>query len=119
MNSEPCFTGFRGVRRDANMLVPDIQQPPADPDIDSGDPCPEDEECFESRPDAGAMEEAIGWFMDGMEAQERSGFKDLHRFLERLPVPTPCQGLPAVSFQMMPVWPDNTKFIQSTFVVSL
>ena len=26
--------------------------------------------------------------MDGLEAQEHSGFKDLHRFLGRLPVPT-------------------------------
>jgi hypothetical protein len=24
--SETCFTGFRGVLRDANMLVPDAQQ---------------------------------------------------------------------------------------------
>ena len=40
--SEPCFTGFRGVLRDANMLVSDAQQPPADQDIDKGDPCPED-----------------------------------------------------------------------------
>jgi hypothetical protein len=45
VNTEPYFTGFRGVRRDANMLVPDVQQAPADPDIDSGDyenPCPGD-----------------------------------------------------------------------------
>ena len=50
--SEPRFTGFRGVpQRDANMLVPDAQQPPADLDIDRDDPCPEDEECFD-RPDA-------------------------------------------------------------------
>jgi hypothetical protein len=34
------------------------------------------------------MEEAIGKFMDGMEAQERGGFKELHRLLARLPVPT-------------------------------
>ena len=34
------------------------------------------------------MEEAISKFMDGMEAQKRSGLKDLHRFLGRLPVPT-------------------------------
>ncbi len=26
-------------------------------------------------------------FLDGMEGQERSGFKDLHRFLDRLPLP--------------------------------
>ncbi len=82
-DSEPCFTGFKfqGVLCDANMLVPDVQQPPADPDIDSCDPCQEDEECFESRQDAGTMEQAIGRFMDGMEAKEHSGFlvKDLHR----------------------------------------
>jgi hypothetical protein len=39
-------------------------------------------------PDADAMEEAITKFLDGMEGQERSGFKDLHRFLGRLPCPT-------------------------------
>jgi hypothetical protein len=33
------------------------------------------------------MEEAITKFLDGMERQERSGFKDLHRFLGRLPLP--------------------------------
>ena len=52
------------------------------------DPCPEDDEFFEARPDAATMEEAIGKFMDGMEAQERDGFKDLHQFVGRLPVPT-------------------------------
>ena len=34
------------------------------------------------------MEEAISRFMNGMEAQECSGFKDLHSLLGRLPVPT-------------------------------
>ena len=93
--SEPCFTGFRGVLRDAYMQVPDAQQPPADLDIDRDDPCPEDEEFFD-RPDAATMEEAISWFMDGMEAQECCGLKDLHRFklLERLPVPTVKPSLP-------------------------
>ena len=38
VNTEPCFTGFQGVWHDANMLVPDVQQPPADLDIDRGDP---------------------------------------------------------------------------------
>ncbi len=28
---------------DANMLVPDAQQPPEDQDIDQGDPCQEDD----------------------------------------------------------------------------
>jgi hypothetical protein len=82
-----CITGFRAALRD----VPGFQQPSADPGSDEGDyngPCPEDEELFETRPDAETMEEAISNFMDGMEAQERGGFKDLHRFLGRLPVPT-------------------------------
>ncbi len=57
---------------DANMLVSDAQQPPADQDndrVDNRDPCPEDEEYFD-RQDAATMEEAISGFMDGMEAQE-------------------------------------------------
>ena len=50
--SEPLFTGFQGVlQHDANMPVPDAQQPPADLDIDRDDPCPENEEFFD-RPDA-------------------------------------------------------------------
>ena len=49
-------------------------------------PCPEDEEFF-VRPDAVAMDEAIGKFSDGLEGQEHSGFKELHRFLATLPVP--------------------------------
>ncbi len=39
------------MQRDANMLVPDAQQPPADQDNDIGDPCPEDDEFFD-RPNA-------------------------------------------------------------------
>ncbi len=82
-HTEPCFTGFRGARRDANTRVPDVQQQHANLnlDIDEGgnqDPCLEDEDFFQSRPDAATMEEAISKFMDGMEAQERSGFKELH-----------------------------------------
>ena len=51
------------------------------------DPCPpEDEECFEA-PDAESMEEAISKFVDGLEAQERSGFDDIHRLIQRLPLP--------------------------------
>ena len=53
-------------------------QPPA-PDhasMEEGDPlpCPEDEEFFESRPDAADMEEAISKFMEGMEQQEHTGY---------------------------------------------
>ncbi len=38
------------------------------------------------------MEEAISLFMDGMEAQERGGFNDLHGLVGRLPVPTVKAG---------------------------
>ncbi len=71
--------------------MPDIEQPPIDQEMDksgNNDPCPEDEEFFHARPDAATMEEAIGNFMDGIEAQERDGFKHLHQFVGRLPVPT-------------------------------
>jgi len=68
--------------------MPDVQPMHADADHGDQDPCQEDEEFFESRPDAATMEEAIGKFMDGMEAQERGGFKELHSLLARLPVPT-------------------------------
>ena len=58
-------------------------------DDDEGvdNPCIEDEEFFQGRPDADDMEEAITRFLHGMEGQERSGFKDLHRFLGCLPLP--------------------------------
>jgi hypothetical protein len=88
--SETCLTGFREVLLDANMLVPDAQQPPVDQDNDRGDnrdPCQEDDEFFE-RPDAATMEEAISRLMDGLKVQDSSGFNDLLSFLGRLPVPT-------------------------------
>ncbi len=66
-------------------------QPPADQDNDRGDPCQEDDKFFD-RQDAATMEEAISLFMDGMEAQERGGFNDLHCLLGRLPVPTVKAG---------------------------
>ncbi len=68
-------------------------QPPSDQDNGRGDPCQEDDEFFD-RPDAATMEEAISLFMDGMEAQERGGFNDLHGLLGRLPVPTVKAGQP-------------------------
>ena len=82
------MTGFRGAHSDANMRMPDVQPMHADAEHGNQDPCQEDEEFFELRPDAATMEEAIGKFMDGMEAQERGGFKELHSLLARLPVPT-------------------------------
>ncbi len=51
-------------------------------------PCPEDEEFFESRPDALDMEEAICKFMvEGMEREECTGYNALHKLLQTLPVP--------------------------------
>jgi hypothetical protein len=38
------------------------------------------------------MEEAITKFLDGMVVQERSCFKDLHRFLGSLPLPVEKVG---------------------------
>ena len=77
--------------------MPDVEHPPtADPgsenEGDNDAPCPEDEEFIKSRPDAETMEEAINKFMDGTEDQEHGGFKDMHQFLERLPVPTAKTG---------------------------
>ncbi len=51
------------------------------------DPCPlGDNEFFETL-DADSMEETISKFMDGLEAQERSGFDDIHRLIQCLPLP--------------------------------
>ena len=67
-----------------------ILEPPAQSSVeqDEGDPCPapEDEEFFQG-PDTESKEEAINKFLDGMEDQERSGFKGIDRLLGRLPVP--------------------------------
>ena len=49
MVPKPCFTGFRGARRDANKRMPDAEEPPLDLEMDesgNNDPCPEDEEFF-------------------------------------------------------------------------
>jgi hypothetical protein len=42
---------------------------------------------FFQGPDTESKEDAINKFLDGMEDQERSGFKGIDRFLGRLPVP--------------------------------
>ena len=66
--SEPSFTGFLGVQHDANMQVPDAQQPAQDNDRDHGDPCPEGDQDFD-RLDAATMEEAISCFDTLLRAQ--------------------------------------------------
>jgi hypothetical protein len=68
-----------------------VVAPPAvdtEQEHDGGDPnpCSEDEEFFKGL-DADGMEEAISKFLDGLEGQERSGFKGMHSFLAKLPVP--------------------------------
>ena len=68
------------------MVQPPVNSEEQHDDRDA-DPCPpEDEECFDA-PDAASMEEAISKFVEGLEAQERSGFDDIHRLLKGLPVP--------------------------------
>jgi hypothetical protein len=52
-------------------------------------PCAEDEEIFESSPDAEDMEEAISKFMEGMEREECTGYNALHKLLQTL---YPAQG---------------------------
>ena len=68
------------------MVQPPVSSEEQHDDRDAA-PCPpEDEECFDA-PDAASMEEAISKFVEGLEAQERSGFDDIHRLLKGLPVP--------------------------------
>jgi hypothetical protein len=85
---EGSTADFRGAHRDAAARV--ILEPPAQSSVeqDEVDACPEpeDEEFFQG-PDTEGKEEAINKFLDGMEDQERSGFKGIDRLLGRLPVP--------------------------------
>ena len=61
-------TGFHASHRDAAMPPPSSNQ--ASREDGDSHPCPEEEEFFQSRPDAADMEEAIGKFMEGMEKPE-------------------------------------------------
>jgi hypothetical protein len=61
--------GFRGLRCDEDMLAGGpVSTQPHVTDDDEGDdnPCIEDEEFFQGRPDADDMEEAITKFLDGI-----------------------------------------------------
>ena len=80
-------TGFRGSHRDDAMQAP----APAHTSCEDGDPrpCAEDEEFFESRPDAADMDEAVSKFMEGMEREECTGYNALHKLLQTL---YPAQG---------------------------
>ena len=88
-NSFSYGIGFRSANRDEPELseryVP-AQESVLDEDLDR-DPCEEDEDFFESRPNAEEMEQAIGKFLDGMPVVESNGYEQLHRHLARLPVP--------------------------------
>ncbi len=72
---------FRGSHRDDARAM---QAPAAaHTSCEEGDPrpCPEDEEIFESRPDAADMEEAIS------KSEECTGYNALHKQPQTLPVP--------------------------------
>ena len=65
--------------------------PEAEDAVEEGqdpNPCEEDEEFFNSRPDAEEMEAAISKFLDAMPALELDGFQHLHKQLARLPLPS-------------------------------
>ncbi len=84
------YAGFRAFRRDEYMRAGgpvSIQPHVTDDDEGDDNPCSEDEEFFQGRPGAEDMEEAITKFLDGLEGQERSGFKYLHRFFGWRPCP--------------------------------
>jgi hypothetical protein len=88
LNHSCKYAGFRGfLRDDAGGWSGDNAASHTNDDEGDDNPCSEDEEFFQGRPDAEEMEEAITKFFDGMEGQERSGFKGLHRFLGQLPCP--------------------------------
>jgi hypothetical protein len=85
-HDEGSTAGFRGAHRNAAAPQPPAQSSLEQEEADIGCPEPEDEEFFQG-PDTESKEEAINKFLDGMEDQERSGFKGIDRFLRRLPVP--------------------------------
>jgi hypothetical protein len=70
-----AITGFRGSRRDEDIQAggPVSTQPPVTDDEERDyNPCSEDEEFFQGRPDADAMEEAIAKFLDGWNGVARA-----------------------------------------------
>ena len=73
-----------------------LQTGPAQANTEEGEgdpnPCKEDEELFEVRPDAEGMEKAISKFMDGMDQQDHTGFDEVHKPLQLLPVPEDKNG---------------------------
>ncbi len=68
------------------MVQPPISSEQQHDERDPDPGPPEDEECFDAQ-DAASMEEPISKFVEGLEAQELSGFDDIHRLLKGLPVP--------------------------------
>ncbi len=85
-----CFSfivldGYRDAALRESVQPTEVQ-PPVDSDEDDPRPAAEDDEFFQA-PDAQSKEEAINKFLDGIEGQECSGFKDIHRFLNHLPLP--------------------------------
>jgi hypothetical protein len=93
MVSPVVSTGLRGRQRDADAGKRDIPLPSASlDDVDGGNPCPEDGDFFDARPDAEDTEEAINKFLEGLESQEEAGFDRLHSLLSKLPVPVAAHG---------------------------
>ncbi len=82
------YAKFLGFHHDEDMQAggPVSTQPHVTED-DAGDDNPgsEDDEIFQGRSGAEDIEAAITKILDGLEGQKRSGLKDLHRFLVRLP----------------------------------
>ena len=116
------IAGFRGAHRDA-ALRESVLPPEVLPPVDSGeaDPLPvaEDDEFFHA-PDAQSKEEAINKFLDGIEGQECSGFKDIHRFLNHLPVPagTETRSMPHADARDGNFLPSMTEDEQKRFTPS-
>ena len=79
----------------------------------------EDDEFFHA-PDAQSKEEAINKFLDGIEGQECSGFKDIHRFLNHLPVPagTETRSMPHADARDGNFLPSMTEDEQKRFTPS-
>ena len=90
-----------------------------DQDEQDPDPCPEDDEFFQV-PDAESKEEAINKFLDGLEGQERGGFKEMHRFLDSLPVPVEkdIRSMPHAAARAGQFLPDMNEEEQKRFTPS-
>ncbi len=116
------IAGFRGAYRDAALresVQPPSVQPPVDSDEADPRPAAEADEFFQA-PDAQRKEEAINKFLDGIEGLECSGFRDIHRFLNHLPVPagTKTWSMPHADSREGNFLPSMTEDEQKRFTPS-